>query len=145
MNDRTAGCVDGYYRNGTSGTCIKCLPGYIGPNCSVPCLEGLYGNECQQQCPSSCSICNIIDGSCPKDMINTTSHLIQRRSRSAFYIVTTFGCVTVLALLLVLMFYIYKLATQPLPQNFTFTVQDPESEAGRNIVNPACGSIYENI
>ncbi|XP_055999716.1 multiple epidermal growth factor-like domains protein 10 [Ostrea edulis] len=65
----TARCDEGYYRNETSGTCIKCLPGYIGPNCSVPCVEGLYGNECQQQCPSSCSICNVIDGSCPKGLL----------------------------------------------------------------------------
>ncbi|XP_055999715.1 multiple epidermal growth factor-like domains protein 11 [Ostrea edulis] len=62
----TAGCPDGYYRNETSGTCSVCRPGYIGPNCSVSCGEGFYGTGCQQQCSSSCSICNIIDGSCPK-------------------------------------------------------------------------------
>ncbi|XP_055999727.1 uncharacterized protein LOC130047948 [Ostrea edulis] len=149
----TPGCYEGYYRNETSGTCIECPPEYTSPNCSVPCEDGLYGKYCQHKCPSSCSNCRVIDGSCPKDMTNTTdagdvnesNHIIQNLNKSVFYIMTTFGCVTVVALLLLLMFYIYKLATQPLPQNFTFTVHDPESEAERNIVNPACGSIYENI
>ncbi|XP_048742560.2 uncharacterized protein LOC125656021 [Ostrea edulis] len=128
-------------------------PGYTGPNCSVPCVDGFYGKYCQRNCPSTCSNCSIIDGSCPKDMTNTTdagdvngsNHIIQRRNRSTVYIVTTFGCATAVVLLLVLMFYTYKLATQPLPQNFTFTVHDPESDAERNPVNSASCSIYENV
>ncbi|XP_056001598.1 multiple epidermal growth factor-like domains protein 10 [Ostrea edulis] len=63
----TTGCYDGYYRNETSGTCIECPQGYKGPDCSVSCVDGFYGKNCQHKCPSTCLNCNVIDGSCRKD------------------------------------------------------------------------------
>ncbi|XP_055999724.1 cell death abnormality protein 1-like [Ostrea edulis] len=68
FQNTTTGCYDGYYRNETSGSCSECPPGYTGPNCSVPCVDGWYGKHCQYKCPSICSNCNVIDGSCPKGL-----------------------------------------------------------------------------
>nr|XP_022306227.1 multiple epidermal growth factor-like domains protein 10 [Crassostrea virginica]XP_022306228.1 multiple epidermal growth factor-like domains protein 10 [Crassostrea virginica] len=50
----------------TEGTCLGCLPGYVGTNCNKKCGKNMYGEECKQSC-GSCSNgepCHHVNGSC---------------------------------------------------------------------------------
>nr|XP_022289820.1 uncharacterized protein LOC111101582 [Crassostrea virginica] len=60
--DYNGGCCDGYYFNATKAACAKCMPGYIGPNCTLSCLYPTYGEECQGNCNCSNSSCDISTG-----------------------------------------------------------------------------------
>ncbi|KAK3804095.1 hypothetical protein RRG08_053158 [Elysia crispata] len=37
-----------------NGSCISCLPGYVGPQCETECLVGTYGVNCLHHCSSHC-------------------------------------------------------------------------------------------
>nr|XP_022305073.1 neurogenic locus protein delta-like [Crassostrea virginica]XP_022305074.1 neurogenic locus protein delta-like [Crassostrea virginica] len=50
----------------TEGTCLGCLPGYIGQKCDKECKNKKYGLECKQTC-GNCTNgepCHHVNGSC---------------------------------------------------------------------------------
>nr|XP_022287012.1 scavenger receptor class F member 1-like [Crassostrea virginica] len=78
------GCCDGYYLE--KANCTKCMPGYIGPKCTIPCLYPSYGELCQGNCSCSKSSCDISTGCKALITDNKTSfpvtieHTASRRS-----------------------------------------------------------------
>ncbi|XP_062615261.1 scavenger receptor class F member 1-like [Saccostrea cucullata] len=53
-----AKCCTGFMWNDDSKSCEQCSPGYVGINCSDPCLYPNYGIECQMLCTCSQPACN---------------------------------------------------------------------------------------
>ncbi|XP_062599879.1 multiple epidermal growth factor-like domains protein 10 [Saccostrea cucullata] len=52
-----------------NGTCLGCVPGWMGKYCRTPCASGSYGLECKHQCAGHCrddGTCNSVTGNCDK-------------------------------------------------------------------------------
>ncbi|XP_052765088.1 uncharacterized protein LOC128206565 isoform X2 [Mya arenaria] len=85
-NERCVDCRDGFYDTNTycekpcsngcvNGNCIEngsclCLPNFVGSKCTY-CLEGLFGEHCNETCPGNCSYCNRTTGVCQECSTNT--------------------------------------------------------------------------
>ena len=41
---------------------LECMPGYGGPNCTIPCPYPLYGEGCQGFCDCSNDSCDVSTG-----------------------------------------------------------------------------------
>lgn len=55
--------IDLNYLN-CAGVC-ECYPGWTGANCTIPCPEGTYGNNCSQRCKcQNGGRCRANDGVC---------------------------------------------------------------------------------
>ncbi|XP_062573680.1 multiple epidermal growth factor-like domains protein 6 [Saccostrea cucullata] len=53
--------------NIVNGTCLGCVPGYIGQMCETECPFGWYGDLCKRQCTGHCNgniSCNHVTGYC---------------------------------------------------------------------------------
>ncbi|XP_062567724.1 platelet endothelial aggregation receptor 1-like [Saccostrea cucullata] len=53
--------------NIVNGTCLGCLPGYMGEMCQEECSFGWHGKECTRQCMGHCRgniTCNHVTGNC---------------------------------------------------------------------------------
>ncbi|XP_056013948.1 scavenger receptor class F member 2-like isoform X2 [Ostrea edulis] len=55
-------CCPDYKWNVESQRCEKCLPGYLGINCSIMCLYPYYGEECQEECDCERELCDVSVG-----------------------------------------------------------------------------------
>ena len=38
------------------------MPGYTGPNCTIPCPFPAYGDDCQRKCECGSDICDVAIG-----------------------------------------------------------------------------------
>ncbi|XP_056013964.1 protein draper-like isoform X1 [Ostrea edulis] len=55
-------CCPDYKWNVESQRCEKCLPGYLGINCSIMCPYPYYGEGCQEECDCERDLCNVSVG-----------------------------------------------------------------------------------
>ncbi|XP_062599153.1 platelet endothelial aggregation receptor 1-like [Saccostrea cucullata] len=55
-------CCPDYKWNIKSQRCEKCLPGYIGINCSYKCPYPSYGEACQAKCDCEKDTCDVSTG-----------------------------------------------------------------------------------
>nr|XP_034331335.1 multiple epidermal growth factor-like domains protein 11 [Crassostrea gigas] len=60
--DTIDGCCIGYFWNPKNNVCEKCMPGYIGLNCSYKCPFPFYGEKCMQRCNCSNETCDVSTG-----------------------------------------------------------------------------------
>uniref|UniRef100_A0A8W8JQN1 Uncharacterized protein n=1 Tax=Magallana gigas TaxID=29159 RepID=A0A8W8JQN1_MAGGI len=61
-NETIDGCCIGYVRNPKNNICEKCMPGYIGLNCSNKCPFPFYGDKCKERCHCSNETCDVSTG-----------------------------------------------------------------------------------
>uniref|UniRef100_A0A8W8JRR0 SAP domain-containing protein n=1 Tax=Magallana gigas TaxID=29159 RepID=A0A8W8JRR0_MAGGI len=61
-NDTIDGCCIGYYRASENNKCEKCMPGYIGLNCTYKCPFPYYGENCKNICNCSNKTCDVATG-----------------------------------------------------------------------------------
>ncbi|XP_048771713.2 uncharacterized protein LOC125677621 isoform X1 [Ostrea edulis] len=55
-------CCIGYVWNEAQNTCIQCMTGFYGINCTIPCPYPGFGWDCQLQCTCSNEDCNHVYG-----------------------------------------------------------------------------------
>ncbi|XP_078319228.1 uncharacterized protein LOC144620925 [Crassostrea virginica] len=55
-------CYYGYQWNAETKSCIRCMPGYHGPNCTYPCPYPDYGLDCQFVCECYRHSCDHVIG-----------------------------------------------------------------------------------
>lgn len=63
------GCCFGYFRI-SKNICEKCMPGYVGLNCTSTCPHPTYGERCQGYCNCSNETCDVSTGC--KEQYNTS-------------------------------------------------------------------------
>lgn len=56
------GCCIGYFMSPENNKCEKCIPGYIGLNCSEKCPFPFYGENCKDMCNCSNETCDVSTG-----------------------------------------------------------------------------------
>ncbi|XP_062599155.1 uncharacterized protein LOC134260614 [Saccostrea cucullata] len=77
-------------------------------------------------------------------MLTSPAPFRQSQRGSLLYVIISIGSFVVLVLLVVLMRNIYTITTLQPKQTILLQIQDQESEAAQNTVNPAFDPIYEN-
>ncbi|XP_078330382.1 uncharacterized protein LOC111112904 [Crassostrea virginica] len=59
-------CQNGYC-DSVEGTCLACKRGFIGLRCDLECADGLFGNNCVENCSMTCGhpgVCHKVTGHC---------------------------------------------------------------------------------
>ncbi|XP_062571076.1 uncharacterized protein LOC134233099 [Saccostrea cucullata] len=77
-------------------------------------------------------------------MLTSPATFKQSQRGSLLFVIISIGSTIVLVLLVVLIRNIYTISTLQPKQTILLQIQDPESEAAQNTVNPAFDPIYEN-
>lgn len=104
-NETIDQCCKGYYRSLETTKCEKCLPGYIGHNCTSPCPYPTYGFACQGICNCSNDICNMSWGCRTLTTLTTGQSLettmpksMQPKSIEILLFIRIIGCLDILLL-----------------------------------------------
>nr|XP_022288912.1 scavenger receptor class F member 1-like [Crassostrea virginica] len=80
---RNNGCCDGYFRDSTTKSCEKCIPGYLGPDCALSCPYPSYGERCQGHCNCINTSCDVSIGCKPMGIELETMDAVMDTSGTA--------------------------------------------------------------
>nr|XP_022291039.1 platelet endothelial aggregation receptor 1-like [Crassostrea virginica] len=77
-------CKDSHMNAFSRTFCSECIPGYFGPNCTLPCRFPNYGLLCQSACACNETDCNHRTG-CPTPTVGSVSNdMSMKRNHSGF-------------------------------------------------------------
>ncbi|KAK6991278.1 neurotrypsin, partial [Biomphalaria glabrata] len=125
-----------------TGSCVTCIPGYIGEFCNISCNETHFGQNCTEKCSSQCNetVCDSKTGRCMACIPGFEGHFCDIRSdiqESSVAIGVGVGVGAAVVLLVVIAVVLYKRRVQQAKQ---------KSEAGvENVVKSEEVDHYDKV